>query len=315
MEESKQEVIIDLAQDNGSRPTALHGATGPRTVAGRQRASRNAIKHGIFSVVALDGEDQRLYRALLRGLEDSLRPVGMSESLQVEMLAINTWRLRRLWQVESAEIQQNIVLQEAELSDRECDRKAQFDKYKAETDKEGLIGGVPQSPDEAEYCLDLLVGLRRELRHHGFGDPQWIALGRVYGARYEGRLGKDLYDVYLYCRTVAGMPEDEQKKRGLTSEQDCLEKFLVQLEKQIHYVESFCKKSDAKQRASRRREKPHLSLLTCRIPGARKLDLLLRYETTLERAIDRTLSQLERLQRMRLGQPVLPKLEVHHSVT
>src|SRR5438876_9184083 len=43
------------------------------------------------------------------------------------------------------------------------------------------------------------------------------------------------------------------------------------------------------------------------------LDRLLRYEASLERTLDRTLSQLERLQRMRLGQPVLPKLEVRHS--
>lgn len=42
---------------------------------------------------------------------------------------------------------------------------------------------------------------------------------------------------------------------------------------------------------------------------------LLRYEASIERAIDRTMGQLERLQRMRLGQPVLPpiKLEVSSS--
>jgi hypothetical protein len=48
-----------------------------------------------------------------------------------------------------------------------------------------------------------------------------------------------------------------------------------------------------------------------------ELDRLLRYEASLDRSFDRTLSQLERLQRMRLGQPVpvLPKVEVHHSVS
>jgi hypothetical protein len=42
---------------------------------------------------------------------------------------------------------------------------------------------------------------------------------------------------------------------------------------------------------------------------------LLRYEASIERAIDRTMGQLERLQRMRFGQPVLPpiKLEVSSS--
>lgn len=42
---------------------------------------------------------------------------------------------------------------------------------------------------------------------------------------------------------------------------------------------------------------------------------LLRYEASIERNFDRTLNQLERLQRIRLGQPVLPKLEVHHSLS
>jgi len=37
---------------------------------------------------------------------------------------------------------------------------------------------------------------------------------------------------------------------------------------------------------------------------------MLRFEATLERQFDRTLSQLERLQRMRLGQPALPRIEV-----
>jgi len=42
-------------------------------------------------------------------------------------------------------------------------------------------------------------------------------------------------------------------------------------------------------------------------------ELLLRYETGLERQFDRILSQLERLQRMRLGQPVPPPVKVELS--
>ena len=51
------------------------------------------------------------------------------------------------------------------------------------------------------------------------------------------------------------------------------------------------------------------------VPDAPTLDRLLRYEASLDRSFDRTFSQLERLQRMRLGQPVLPKLEVRHSTS
>ena len=42
-------------------------------------------------------------------------------------------------------------------------------------------------------------------------------------------------------------------------------------------------------------------------------DEFIRYEVNLERAIDRTLAQLERLQRMRLGQPVPPPVKLELS--
>ena len=47
--------------------------------------------------------------------------------------------------------------------------------------------------------------------------------------------------------------------------------------------------------------------------GGPTLDLLLRYESNLERAFDRTLNQLERLQRMRKGQPAPPTVNVNVS--
>ena len=49
------------------------------------------------------------------------------------------------------------------------------------------------------------------------------------------------------------------------------------------------------------------------IPSQAAIDRLLRYETHLSREFDRTLSQLERLQRMRRGQPVLPPINVRFS--
>lgn len=47
--------------------------------------------------------------------------------------------------------------------------------------------------------------------------------------------------------------------------------------------------------------------------GPPPLDLLLRYESNLERAIERALNQLERRQRIRKGEPVPPTLNVNVS--
>jgi hypothetical protein len=49
------------------------------------------------------------------------------------------------------------------------------------------------------------------------------------------------------------------------------------------------------------------------VPWQKASDRLQRYEGSLERSFDRTLSQLERLQRIRLGQPVLPAIKVDVS--
>jgi hypothetical protein len=46
------------------------------------------------------------------------------------------------------------------------------------------------------------------------------------------------------------------------------------------------------------------------IPGQEVSDRLLRYETHLSRKIDRILNQLQRVQRMRKGQPVFPPVKV-----
>lgn len=49
------------------------------------------------------------------------------------------------------------------------------------------------------------------------------------------------------------------------------------------------------------------------VPKDGELERLMRYEDHLDRAFDRTLSQLERLQRMRLGLATLPPLKVELS--
>jgi hypothetical protein len=59
-----------------------------------------------------------------------------------------------------------------------------------------------------------------------------------------------------------------------------------------------------KRRKSSEPERADIDLLRRNVPESLWLDRVLRYEASLERAFDRTLSQLERMQRLRLGQPV-----------
>lgn len=75
--------------------------------------------------------------------------------------------------------------------------------------------------------------------------------------------------------------------------------------KKIERLQEFQKTQAAKQG-----ERNRVELLRSRVPEGEGLERLLRYEASLERAFDRTLAQRERLQRLRLGQAVLPCLDV-----
>ena len=93
-----------IPQKDGDLP-ARRGPTGPRTVVGKKRSSRNAVKFGIFSKATLiKGECQSDYRLLLEGFWKSWQPVGKDEELLVEKLASISWRYRRCLVAEGAEI-------------------------------------------------------------------------------------------------------------------------------------------------------------------------------------------------------------------
>jgi hypothetical protein len=87
------------------------GPTGPRSEAGKQRSSQNAIKSGIFSQATLvKGESRSDYQSLLEGLWESLQPEGKLEEILVEKLTSISWRYRRLLVADGAEFRKHTEL-------------------------------------------------------------------------------------------------------------------------------------------------------------------------------------------------------------
>ena len=72
---------------------------------------------------------------------------------------------------------------------------------------------------------------------------------------------------------------------------------------------------DSKDSVTSSKECAHLALeRACRVlPGSATVEKILRYETTIERELYRALHQLERMQRRRNGEPVLPPVSVEFS--
>lgn len=71
-------------------------ATGPRSDPGKARASRNALRHGMFAAeVLLPGEDAAALRELQQGIFRALSPQDELERELAERVVAAQWRLRR----------------------------------------------------------------------------------------------------------------------------------------------------------------------------------------------------------------------------
>jgi hypothetical protein len=71
-------------------------STGPKTEAGKQKSSLNALRHGLTGhVVVLPDEDLDAYQRFAGSFHDDLKPVGALETQLVQSLADDAWRLNR----------------------------------------------------------------------------------------------------------------------------------------------------------------------------------------------------------------------------
>jgi len=93
---------ISSEKRKANRLNALK-STGPKTPEGKQRSSRNASTHGIFSQhLVLPGESQERFDALREELIAEHRPRTVTELFLVERMAQTMWRMTRLQAAEAA---------------------------------------------------------------------------------------------------------------------------------------------------------------------------------------------------------------------
>jgi len=77
-------------------------STGPRTPAGRQRVSRNAVKHGLAGGFALlPTEDPAAYEASCQEIIDEIAPLTQEQRDRARAIANDYWRLNRVPGIEN----------------------------------------------------------------------------------------------------------------------------------------------------------------------------------------------------------------------
>lgn len=85
-------------------------SSGPKTAVGKQRANRNALKHGMLSNdLVISGEDEKDYKKLLDRLLDSHQPDNATEIILVEKMAIALWKIKWLHRIETVRINASIL--------------------------------------------------------------------------------------------------------------------------------------------------------------------------------------------------------------
>lgn len=258
-------------------------STGPKSPRGKSQSRRNAIKHGLFARTDLNfflqGEDSEEYHGLLKDLWEQYKPVGRAEELEVERITLCWWRLKRAHQYENAS--KRVVLRDVTPGGfaRQAESCEKLEKEDASFTlalrklKEEIAAADEAPPD----LRDRLIALRPAFR------PLWPFIES--GATQ-----------FLELPHVAKLVKEatpEELPVGLA---------LATIEVAISFVKHM--------RQIRHVNVQELAYHQHAIPNNAALDRLLRYEGSIERNLARSLDRLERLQRRRKGEPVLPPVSV-----
>lgn len=293
----------DRSQGETKGRSPVRRASGPRTPTGKQRSKNNAIKHGIFSIgFLLKDESWTDFRSLHRELRADLHPGGFVEEVLVQNLAIVLWRKKRFFKAETAEIAKGINF--LELDEVRAEHALVVHCGEANVSS-GLLNHA-SDPGVLQAAVLMLKQLRRNVERRGLHiDEDEKLLRTVYGLFSPDFLPEDLHQAYVSFASSAGgkgkvghpVPPDVAKHKVIT----CIDaeiNRLQELDETLRHVESVRRLYSAR------------ALL---VPRADVAERLQRYEAHLSCEFNRTLSQLERLQRMHLGHAVPPPLKVEIS--
>jgi hypothetical protein len=101
---------IDSARANGAK------SHGPKTEAGRQASSMNAVTHGLYAKgVVLADESPEQHKEMLHAYIQQFQPQGPAELDLVQEMVNAKWRQRRLWAIETDLLEDEMLQQIAKL--------------------------------------------------------------------------------------------------------------------------------------------------------------------------------------------------------
>jgi hypothetical protein len=285
--ENHRPTAISERKLNANRLNAKK-STGPKTPRGQANSRRNALKHGLFARHSLEfwllGEDSQEYDDLLNGLCKQYQPVGKAEELEVERIAQCWWKLKRAGRYEMASIHAAV----RHVGGRELARQEENLRFRQKED-ETLIRVLLDLKSE----IDATNEIPKDLKDRIFAvKPSFNSLWLTLEATSQEIL-KRLNSGKIFRQMANDLSEEEYSV--------VLSWFTIS--NAIEFIEQ-----GRQVRTSNVRE---VTTAEDIIPSGEALDKLLRYETAIERSLNRAQDRLERLQRRRRsGEAVPPPLNL-----
>ena len=295
----EKRLVVVGGETNGTGPAEGKNATAPDSAA-----------RGIFSKVVLKTESQGDYDSLVTGLRNACQPKGTLEEILVEKLAAILWRYRRLITAECGEIGDNLSsLARTDMRLKERDR-LESEALRRQESGQGVIGMI-YDPGFLSDCLRELQNLRDRMEPNvsSRSIEDRAVLRKLYGQQksLSGDIDMCRYSTdSLYARYekwIESARANERNQEGGTLRR-CFDLVVQAIEKEIQRLTEIQNALNESQP-----EQTELEQLRRNLPDADRMERLLRYEASVERAFDRTLAQLERLQGIRLGRPVTRPLK------
>jgi hypothetical protein len=301
-------MTVSKKQLKANKKNAQKG--GVKTDEGKAIVKYNALKHGLLAKEVVinvgDGaENVEQFSVLVQDLKTQLAPFGSLEEMLVEKIAVAYWRLRRAYRYEVG------------LLRNELDNAA--DDFYSKTGWEGEK--FRKTDEEIDEEIDKTKDEIRDWK------KDRVNLIRMY------KQGKSLEDTYdweenwyqLYDKHRSLFSSEEQEKIAgpkevrefLNKEQDWSDddiwQALIEIcDERIQHCEEQIE--DLEKQKPKNRLKLQVIKKLGSIPKKDELDRLLRYEGAIERQFYKAMNQLERLQRLRLGDKVPAPVEVDVNV-
>jgi hypothetical protein len=177
-------------------------STGPRTAEGKEKASQNAVRHGLLAREAvIAGEDPEEFEVYRERMLEELAPAGQVEAMLAERVVGLSWRLRR------AERLQNVAF--AALDDGAptpllAARLEEWKQIKGSEWDRGISGVVDENPALGRVVVE------------DFAEARVLDRLLMYERRIESSLYRTMAQLRneRQARAAAAAPEEISRSEG-----------------------------------------------------------------------------------------------------